>query len=88
LEQVAALGGVAHAREQLALGVVVVEEAAAGAGVAGAEALADHAEATAGDLLVAADDDDRARAHVLLFADNLRDAGLAVVGECLGRMLA
>ena len=59
----------------------VVEEAATGAGVHDPCALADHAEALAGCLLVLADHHHGAGAHVLLLADDLRHALVAVVGE-------
>ena len=57
--------------KELTLQFAVVEEPAAGAGVADAGPSSDDAEALARRLFVAADDDDRARAHVLLFADDL-----------------
>ena len=66
---------------------VVVEEPPAGAGVDDAGLAGGHAEPLPRRRLVPADDDDGPRAHVLLFADDLRDALVAVVGERLGRML-
>ncbi len=64
-----------------------VEETAAGARVANPDALADNSEAFAGDIFIAAKNDDGARTHVLFFADDRRNAFMAIVGEGFGRML-
>ena len=66
----------------------VVEEATARARVHDARAIARRdAEAPPRDVLVAADDDHRARAHVLLLAHDLGNALRAEVRERLGGML-
>src|SRR5207245_4432286 len=77
----------ADALEERLLELRVVEEASAGARVTDAEAFIDDAEAAPSDVFVAANDDDRARAHVLLLADHARDAFVAVVRERFRRML-
>ena len=59
------------------------EEAAASAGIHRSERSLHYAEAFLRHGLVFAEDNDSARAHVFLFADNGRDAFLAVEGECL-----
>ena len=64
-----------------------LEERTSGAGVAHADTLAHDAETFPRHVLVAADHDHGARAHVLLFADHVRDALLPVVGKRFGRML-
>src|SRR5438445_408669 len=60
----------ADALEESAFELCIVEEAATGARVADAEALVDDAEAPPGNVVLAADDHDRARTHVLLLADD------------------
>ncbi len=79
--QTGGVGRGADARERR-LGVgVAVKERAAGAGVDHPGLSGVDTETVAGDLLVAADDHDRAGAHVLLLADHLADAVAAVLGE-------
>ena len=70
----------------LCLGAAV-EELTAGARVDRARLAVVDPEPVRGDVGVAADDDDRARAHVLLLADDLRDALGSVLGECILWML-
>src|SRR5207249_9997008 len=81
------VGRGADALEERLLELRVVEEAAAGARVTDAEAFIDDTEAAPGEACVTADDDDRARAHVLLLAEHVRDAFVAVVRERFRRML-
>ena len=87
VEQPCRIGRGADALEERRFELDVVEEAAAGARVADTEALVDDAEAPASNALVATDDHDRARAHVLLLADHVRHAFVAVVRERLRGML-
>ena len=65
----------------------IVEERPAGARVDRAGLAAVDAEALARDVGVAAHDHDRARSHVLLLADHVRDAGAPVLRERLLGML-
>ena len=77
------LGGAADVGER-GLGLsAVVEEGTAGAGVDRAGLAGLDPEALARRGLVAAGDDDRPRAHVLLLADHPADTGAAELGERL-----
>ena len=85
--QLGGVGGLADAAERRLGLLAVVEERPAGSGVDRARLAAVDAEALAGDVGVAADDDDRARAHVLLLADHVRDAVGSVFSERALRVL-
>jgi hypothetical protein len=69
--------------EELLFQGFIGEEPATGAGVDGSERGLHNTEALLRDGLVFAKDNDSARAHVFLFADDGRYAFLAVESECL-----
>ncbi|RFC52732.1 MAG: hypothetical protein DVB22_000315 [Verrucomicrobia bacterium] len=79
-------GGIADSGQEVRFDPCVVEEASAGAGEAGADALALDAEAPEGGFFVAADHDHGAGPHVFFLTDHAGDALVAVVGEGFRRV--
>jgi hypothetical protein len=73
-------------REQGTLHRLVGEEGAAGPCITDPDAAIDEAEAPLGRGVIAADDDDRPRAHMLFLTHHLRDALPPVIPKHLNRI--